>query len=124
MSSYSQTRLVTAELVRLATVGLFNAIELGMAEAKKYASSRLNLTGRLIVLRSIATFLGLMAAVWFCIGATVALADFIPLWAALMAISGVLALGSYATFIAKPERVDPNGKSLVNDLETENENGS
>jgi len=123
MPNYSHTRLVTTELVKLASVGLFNAVEIGLQEARKYASSRLKVTGRLIALRSIAIALALLATVWFCVGATLALAEIIPLWASWMALSGALALGSYATFVAKPDRADPKGKSLANEHETENENG-
>ena len=123
MANHSQTRLFTTELVRLAAVGLFSAVEAGLAEAKQQVSAKLNRFRRIVVLRSIATVLGLMALIWFCIGATFALAEYIPLWGAMMALSGILALGSLVTFIARPERADPHGKSLASKLETETENG-
>lgn len=123
MATQSRTGLFTAELVRLAAVGLVSAVEAGLAEAKQHVSGRLHRARRIVVLRSIAAVLGLMALIWFCIGATFALAEFIPLWGAMMALSGILALGSLVTFIARPERADPHGKSLAAKPETETENG-
>ncbi len=128
MAGSGSTRLFTAEIVKLAGIGLFDAVEAGLAEVRKYAARRLATTRRLILLRSVAYALAFLAVVWFCVGATVALMNYIPMWAAFMAVSGVLALGSCVMFIARPERADPKGNSLADDTEDEtekeNENGS